>query len=393
MYLPMPTLYDKYIDHLGVIDKIKDSIGGYQAYIAAGWVVATILSNPIFEEFKCFPILFVHGKRESGKSTFMRWIMNFFGVETEGIGLAETSQNFIARALSYYSSLGVWFDEYRNEPKVTQKDGFFRSAYNRQYTGKGTATAFQTRGFDVSGTIAISGEELPRDNGLFTRCVILQMSAYKRSREHYDWLNQNSHTFSGLTYYTIMEWFYDEHRVKEVIRNIKDLKKALIKKGITDRTAENWAICAGTFDSVIKQDDEFIWWVEKTCQEIKISSEQEHMLNQFWEDIAYLISKNELTNKHFYVGRDPKYGLDADLLYIWFPAVYTEWALHYRKKTGREPFNKVSILKNIREEPYFVDNNASKRFGSELRKALVINLSEATDEIREIAENFAELLD
>ena len=132
----------------------------------------------------------------------------------------------------------------RNEPKVIQKDGLFRSAYNRQYTGKGTATAFQTRGFDVSGTIAISGEELPRDNGLFTRCVILQMSAYKRSREHYDWLNQNSHTFSGLTYYTIMEWFYDEHRVKEVIRNIKDLKKALIKKGITDRTAENWAICA-----------------------------------------------------------------------------------------------------------------------------------------------------
>ena len=41
MYLPMPTLYDKYIDHLGVIDKIKDSIGG-TAYIAAGWVVATI---------------------------------------------------------------------------------------------------------------------------------------------------------------------------------------------------------------------------------------------------------------------------------------------------------------------------------------------------------------
>ncbi|TEB13398.1 hypothetical protein [Pelotomaculum propionicicum] len=391
MYLPMLMLHDKYVNHLDIIDKIKESVGGYQAYVAAGWVVATILSNPIFEEFKCFPILFVHGKRESGKSTFMRWIMNFFGIETEGIGLAETSQNFIARALSYYSSLGVWFDEYRNEPKVTAKDGFFRSAYNRQYAGKGTTTAFQTRGFDVSGTIAISGEELPRDNGLFTRCVILQMSAYKRSREHYDWLNQNSHTFSGLTYYVIMEWFYDDRKVQMVIKNIKDLKAVLIKKGISDRTAENWAICAGAFDAVIKQDDDFIRWVEKACQEIKLSSEQEHMLNQFWEDLGYLISKNELNSKHFYVGRDPKYGIDSDLLYIWFPAVYTEWALHYRKKTGREPFNKVSILKNIREEPYFVDNNALKRFGNDVRKALVINLSEATDEIREIAENFAEV--
>lgn len=390
MFLPMPTLYDKYVNHLDIIDRMKESVGGYEAYVATGWAVATILSGPIFEEFKCFPILFVHGKRESGKSTFMRWVMNFFGVETEGIGLAETSQNFIARALSYYSSLGVWFDEYRNEPKVTAKDGFFRSAYNRQYAGKGTATAFQTRGFDVSGTIAISGEELPRDNGLFTRCVILQMSAYKRSRDHYDWLNQNSHMFSGLTFYTIMEWFYDEQRVQAVIRAIKDLKAALIKKGISDRTAENWAICAGTFYAVIKQDNDFIHWVEKACQEIKLSSEQEHMSNQFWEDVGYLISKNELGGKHFYVGRDQKYGLNSDLLYIWFPAVYTEWALHYRKKTGREPFNKVSILKNIREEPYFVDNNVLKRFGSDVRKALVINLNEATDEIREIAENFAE---
>ena len=96
----------------------------------------------------------------------------------------------------------------------------FPQCYNRQYTGEGTATAFQTRGFDVSGTIAISGEELPRDNGLFTRCVILQMSAYKRSRERMIGSPKQSYIF-GLTYYTIMEWFYDEHRVKEVIRNIE----------------------------------------------------------------------------------------------------------------------------------------------------------------------------
>ncbi len=389
MFLSMPNVYEKPIDYHDVIEKIRDAVGGYEAYVAVGWVGATILSTYIFDEFKCFPILFVHGKRESGKSTFMRWIMNFFGIDTEGIGLAETSQNFIARALSYYSSLGVWFDEYRNESKVMQKDGFFRSAYNRQYSGKGTTTAFQTKGFEVNGTIAISGEELPRDNGLFTRCVILQMSAYKRNRTWYDWLNQNAHTFSSFMFNEmILNWFYDDYKVENVIRNIKNLKTALIAKGISDRTAENWAICAATFDTVVKRDNDFLRWVEKACQEIKLSSEQEHMLNQFWEDVDYLVSKGDLGNKHFLVGRDPKYGLDANLLYIWFPAVYTEWAIHYRKKTGREPFNKVSILKNIREEPYFVDNNAFKRFGNDARKALVINLNEATDEIKEIAENF-----
>lgn len=390
MFLPMPDVYDRYIDHLDVIDKIKESVGGYEAYAAAGWVIATIMSEYIFDEFKAFPILFCHGKRESGKSTFMRWVMAMFGIETEGIGLAETSQNFIARSLSYYSSLGVWFDEYRNEPKITAKDGFFRSAYNRQYSGKGTTTAFQTRGFDVSATIAISGEELPRDNGLFTRCVILQMSAYKRDRKWYDWLNQNAHTFSGLIWYTIMEWYYDEQRVRELIGTVRDLKVALVGKGVSDRTAENWAICAGSFHCVVKKDPEFIRWVEKACQETKLASEQEHLVNQFWEDLDYLISKSELGNKHFCTGRNPKVADGVEVLYIWFPAVYTEWAMHYRKKTGREPFNKISILRNIREEPYFVANNIAKRFGNDLRKALVIRLDRAPDEIKEVAYNFGD---
>lgn len=388
MYLPMPNLHAEYIDHLDVIEKIRDAVGGYQAYVAAGWVAATILSTYIFDEFKCFPVLFVHGKRESGKSTFMRWVMNFFGIETEGIGLAETSQNFIARALSYYSSLGVWFDEYRNEPRVTSKDGFFRSAYNRQYSGKGTTTAFQTRGFEVNGTIAISGEELPRDNGLFTRCVILQMSAYRRSRKYYDWLNQNAHKFSGFTYYLIMEWFYDETRVKKVIQNIRELKAALIARGISDRTAENWAICAGTFDAVVKQDDDFIRWVEKTCQEIRLTGEQEHMLNQFWEDVSYLVAKGELGGKHFCVDSGSQLGIDRDLLFVWFPAVYVEWAVHYKKKTGREPFSKTSILKNIKEEPYFVADNFQKKIANKNQRTLVIDIEKGTDDIKELAENF-----
>lgn len=378
----IPALSEKPIDIVDIARKMKQTIGGYEAYAGIGWVIATIFSQDIFQKYKCMPILFPHGKRESGKTTIMRWLMAFFGIETEGAGIAETTQNFIARALSYYSGIGAWFDEYRNEHKVVQKDGFFRSAYNRQLSGKGTATAFQARGFAVHATVAISGEELPKDNGLFTRLIPLQISAYKRDRTWFDWINRNAQSFSYLTYYLITH--YDELRPK-IMANIAELKKALLAKEISDRTAENWAICVGAFDTVVLQDDEFIRWVEQTCQEIKQSGESEHMLNQFWSDLSYLLAEEKLGSSHIKV--------EGDRLYLWLTGAYGSWAPYYKQKTGREPFDEHSIRKYIQDEPYFIKQERTF-FGRKgnlnaRHRSYVIDISKAPEVVMEIAENIA----
>ena len=354
---------------------MKQTIGGYEAYVGIGWVIATIFSSDIFKYYKCMPILFPHGKRESGKSTFMRWLMAFFGIETEGVGIAETTQNFIARSLSYFSGLGAWFDEYRNEYRVIQKDGFFRSAYNRQMSGKGTATAFQARGFSVHASVAISGEELPKDNGLFTRLVPLQVSAYKRDRTWYEWFNRHAQEFSSFTLYLLLN--YEELKPK-ILTNIAELKKALLQKDISDRTAENWAICTGCFDTVVFQDDEFISWVEQACQEVKLSGENEHMLNQFLSDILVLIIRDEINEDYI------TYEEEGKLLCIWLSGVYNAWAMHYRSKTGREPFDEHSIRKYLQDEPYYKGTDRIY-FKNSRRRAVIIDVETAPEIVQDIA--------
>jgi len=370
----IPGLYDKDVDIDLIARTLFQSVGGYTAYMGIGWVVATIFSEDIFAKYKCLPILWPHGKRESGKSTFARWLMNFFGVETEGIGLNKTTtQNFIARILSYRSSLGVWFDEYRNEAEVTNRDGFFRSAYNRQLSGKGTATAFQAKGFVVNATLVISGEELPRDNGLFTRCIPLQISSNRRDRTVYETVNRLTSKFSGFTYHLLLN--YDRYRDK-ILENIAALKDALVQLDVSDRTAENWAICAGAFEATVFEDDGFIAWVEKACQEIKRTGEEEHMLNQFWEDLNYLYSRRELNSQHFRV--------EGDVLYVWFNGCYDSWCIHFRKKTGREPFDKQSIQKYLEDEKYYLGREL-KRMGGGPRRVLMVDIENATETIRELA--------
>jgi len=369
----IPSLSEKQLNIMDIAEHMRLSFGGYEAYVALGWAAASVFSKDIFAKYKCFPILFLHGKRGAGKSTAMRWIMQFFGIETEGISIGETTTpNFLARAMAYYGSLGLWLDEYRNDQHCVKKDGLLRSAYNRQISGKGTATAFQARGFSVNSTVAIAGEEMTKDNGLFTRLVPIQFSSYKRNREYFDWLNKHSEYFSGFTYRLITNYdFYKE----KLMKAIEDLKIALIEKGITDRTAENWAICVAAFEVTVLEDENFVQWVEKMCQEIKLTGEQEHMLNQFWDDINYLVTEEAVTEKHIKV--------DGDNLYIWFPALYEIWGLHYKKKTGREPFDKSSILKYLQEEPYYVKVEL-KRINKTPRKCHVINISQATDAIKEI---------
>ncbi len=370
----IPALAERKLDIVDVAQKLRAAVGGYEAYIGIGWVIATLFGEDIFQRYKCLPILFPHGKRESGKSTYMRWLMSFFGVETEGYGIAETTQNFIARALSYYSGLGCWFDEYRNEPRVVQKDGFFRSAYNRQLSGKGTATAFQAKGFAVHAGLAVSGEELPRDNGLYTRLVPVQISAHKRDRTWFEWLNRHCTGFSAFTLHLLQD--YDRYRDR-ILQNIAELKAALVARDVSDRTAENWAICAGAFDAVVLQDDEFIRWVERTCQEIRRTGEAEHLLNVFWDDVNTLTAMGEIGKRHLKV--------DGEQLYVWFVGVHDIWAAHYRRKTGREPFERSTLMKYFQDEPYY-GGIKPVRMDRVVRKVHVVDLSPATDTIREIAD-------
>lgn len=377
----LPTLSESEIDIKEIALKMKHCIGSYGAYLGLGWVVATIFSEDIFNKFRCFPFIFPHGKHQSGKTSFMQWLMAFFGIETEGYNIGESTQVHIVRSLSYYSSLGVWFDEYRNEPKINQKDGYLRSAYNRQISGKGIKQGFGTRGYHVCGTLGITGEVLPKDGGLFSRCVPIQISEYKRDRTWYEWLCSNAPSFSSFTRKLILN--YDYYKDK-ILNNITELRKALIKKGINDRAAGNWAIVAAAFETAIFQDDDFIRWVEENCQLWKVSSEEVSSLNAFFEDINVMLAQGDIDGRHIQaiIDRDNK-----KLLYLWFNGIHNLWSIYSRKKTGIEPFDKITLLKYLQDEPYYRGYSSNKiSFNGARRKGHIIDVESATETIQEIFE-------
>ncbi len=340
------------------IKRLKQNLGGYGAYLGVGFIIATIFSRPIFNEFGAFPIYFSHGKRESGKTTFCRWLMKFAGLqEPDGKDISETTQNYIMRKINYYSSLPVWFDEYRNERKVNQKDGYLRSAYNRLSAGKGVKESFGAKSYDVNSSLILSGEEAPRDSGLFSRLLRQRHTANNLDKSNYNELKNNSNKFSALTYFLIKN--YKKHK-EDLVENIKELKKTLIKDNIEDRTALNYAIAAGSFYSIFRAENlmtkehlqEFIEWIYSQCKDVRQGVEESHILNQFWNDVIILYDKKIIRDDHIKIYHNNK----KEFIALWFNGIFNEWEQDYRKRKGKQPFEKTTIKEDLQEEKYFYES-------------------------------------
>ena len=90
----IPSLSEKPIDIVDVAQKLKQTIGSLRSLYRYRLGNCNHFQQRIFKH-KCMPILFPMEKGVREKH-FHALANVFFGIETEGVGIAETTQNFIA---------------------------------------------------------------------------------------------------------------------------------------------------------------------------------------------------------------------------------------------------------------------------------------------------------
>jgi hypothetical protein len=347
--------------------------------LGLGWCASHVYMPEIVKQYRCFPELFIYGKRMVGKNTLGRWIMNFFGLSATEKTLSETSQNWISRALSYYSGCPVWLDEYRNDRKVKEKNGVLRNAFDRIGAGKGQI-GFGGSGYPVRGSIILSGQSLPDDNALLTRCLVLRLSKKRRDDTQYETVNRLAGDMSCLMVDLI------QHKTPENIDKV--LKSTLLHRGqlienkIEDRDATIYSIVLAGLELLAKDIysqkhlADLIQTVYKgEAQRDKEAKEEESELSIFWNDVSVLIAESRISSNYW--------KFDNDKLYIWFQGFYNTWSEYYRRRTGENAFPKNTILDMIKEESYFRDNNKSTWLDGNNRKCLILDFSKCPDMVKE----------
>lgn len=363
---------------VNVAETLRDSLGGYEAYMALGWTVASMYSHHLFKRYHCFPYLFLAGKRQSGKSVLGSWLQRFFGLDIEdGKSIRTSTVVGINRRLAYFSSVPSWYDEYRGGDKnVQSKEGFLRGVFNRQSADKGIKAAFGLRSERIRGTMLLSGEEVPEDNAMRSRCVILHLSEHKRNPALFRDMVALTNVFPEIG----LHWMRDSQNKDmqdAMFSNIAKVSAYLEKMGMDNRTANINAMVAGgfltAFGNLLTEEaiDEFLYWVSNSVSAVAQALDDEHPINMFWEDVVSMMAMNFVTLEDLRIER-------GRYLYLPTNYIFDKWG-EYCKRVGKSPMTKQAWQDYMKEEPYHVkgDTKYIKNLGAAAR-CLCVDLDHAS---------------
>ena len=117
-----------------------DTIGDYDGLLCIGMMLLYAAAPEVYREHGGHPGLWLCGKKGSGKTTIARWLMKIWGFkDLQGTRIDKgCTPVAMARMLTQYSCVPVWFDEYRrNIPDIQQKESVLRGAFDRSSAAKG----------------------------------------------------------------------------------------------------------------------------------------------------------------------------------------------------------------------------------------------------------------
>lgn len=364
---------NKPVDVSELRDRLRSSINPLAADICLGWAVSVFYMEEVFQTYGCFPFLFISGKRRSGKSTIAQWLMSLFGLESSGRMWSDTTAIAMSRYLGYFSSLPLWLDEYRNDAKYASKTGMLRNVYNRQSSGKGTREGYQVREAKIRGTVIITGEETPDDNALMTRCVIVPISERDRINNNFNWFTDNRRLLSNFAYQIM------SNKHKNVTKFLSDLvaNKDVLAKEVDDRLAINQAVIATGFSILYGENPDFAKALFGKALEDKTAQDDEAIVTIFFEDVAHMLFKKEITN-HYWIENDGK-------LSIYFHGLYNDWALSWRRRRGDNPFKRESIRSYLADEPGYLGQGINTRMADgTVKSCVVFDIETAPDYIKQL---------
>ncbi len=360
----IPVLAKRDMDPGELIDLIEQNYSGNMAIrLACAWLIASFFSHRLSQIFgRVFPLLFVTGQTQTGKTTLCEWLSAMAGLSTRGYSFSVGTEVGLERGSFYYSSLPFWLDEYRNSYDNTQKrkESFFRSAYDRQMGLKGVRNEFGVRGGAIRAGILVSGQDTPGDLALQQRFITIRLKR-QRSGENYNQLQALMPGMSGILP-RIVASFYRNNG--EIIEAAKKMRGHLFAQGVDDRTSVTYAIVMGPYDQIVRQDHkEFFDFIVDHARTSFEEKEKER------PTLLFLLGLQELKDKIY----NTCVRAVSGCLAIYFQGAYGAYQTMMRQRGQEVSWKKNTILDEFQDTDYFVQRERSVRMAGQNVKCLMLD--------------------
>ncbi|KKL26135.1 hypothetical protein LCGC14_2398310, partial [marine sediment metagenome] len=361
----IPSLSKATMDPCGLIDLMEANYSGNMAIrLACAWVIASFFAHHLSQIFgNTFPLLFITGQLQSGKTTLCEWLSAMAGLTTRGYSFSVGTEVGLERGSFYYSSLPFWLDEYRNSDKNKGKESFFRSAYDRQMGLKGVRQDFGVRGGSIRAAIMVSGQDTPTDLALQQRFITIRLKK-KRSGVNYDQLQLMKADMSGILPGLVRQF---SRKYPDIVVAVKKMRGHLSEQKVDDRTSVTYAIVMGLYDQIVRENHRDFF--DFVVQHGKASFEEKEVDKPTHQ---FLLGLQELKDKIF----NTSVRAVSGCLAIYFQGAYGAYQTMMRQRGQEVTWKRATLLEEFAEQDCFVEKARSVRMGGQNVKCLILNPAE-----------------
>jgi hypothetical protein len=272
-----------------MIFRFKEALGGYDAYLMIGAILAFLFRPEFFKSEKAFPGLFTHGETKQGKSTATQWVMELQGYHqmSEGIGLGRDSTAVgLQIALEQNSCEPVWLSDYNNEVSEDKRavvHGGFGAAGAVKWTADGAYRRKRT-------IFVIDGESRPTKVSTRYRYLQIPISKANRKSNQVWWMEKNRPFFFSIVRELLRhrEQFsaLGMQKFHELSQAMSDIERRSVQ--VHGAATAAFAAAVEFFHIAVKSDMEaFYQFVREKAMQSSDESDKQVNVEQAW---AHLIS-------------------------------------------------------------------------------------------------------
>lgn len=337
--------------------------------VGVTFLLASFFRDIIFQVTGFFPILFLVGRPQTGKTSFRNSCQYLFGEPQSALSLGgpSSSKGFYRKLTQFRNGL-IAFDEFKNRIKDSLIE-MMKNVYDGVYDGIGYERAQmtndnKTHSTGVYSAVIAGGQQLPvKENALFSRVHLLNFtSTIKNNVDKYEELREAEKDGLG---YVILEVLKHRNLVadnfKDVFNSIRlELREIPELSRKSERSIGNIAVLLavvkildGQLDLSFKYDEVFQILKSQLKEQSKIM-EQTNEVNRFWKFLELSIDNGEITNSMYKVDKIKK------MLYVKINAIYSKYYKHY-KDQDIDVLDEESLKSYLISEPAYIAPNDGRK--------------------------------
>lgn len=358
MVSPVKLTEEEVVALLGMLERNQ---GSKIAWIVLGWIAACFVKDKVQEKGWGFPVCYITGNAQSGKTTLAKWMLKSAGYRNVSALGAKSSVFGINFMASVYSNLPLWFDDIRGLGEEGIWNTVILGAYENAGDLKGTKERSLTVNMDYKAGLLITSEFFMKSPAAQSRCIQLVADESLQDRTVYSDIDKEIDKI--LPYLGIETILRVQKNELDLTQLLEKYRQLLVDNGVKSRFAQNFAVVLSGFKLMFTNylnEDGGIWksmvaYIIKLSKDTDLEVQSSSYAQELVKDIGVILQDKQF-KEYIKFGED--WIIRENKLYIKTSGLYDVWRKYKGVNNVGDYNTRREFVAQLRRLTYAVRNTS-----------------------------------